>query len=248
MGKFSIHVQHYKATQLAGIDRHNRRLGQNHRNQQIDSTRTSNNITLKAVERSLYQDAKKLIEEEVLSKGHRVTKSSIWVTEICCTLPEGIEPERSEEYFRAIMEYFEKSGISIISQILHMDETTTHMHMDTIPLTEDGHLSRKRIWTRARLLQIHDELPKYLQERGFDVERGDHLEDFQSKDKAGMSMHKYKIYKEREKLKQQYNSLVTEYNELADKYNHVAKEQVELKRGNLRTAQNLIAQSRGISR
>lgn len=249
MGKFSIHIQHYKAPQLAGIDRHNRRLGKNHSNKQIDSARSKNNIVLKDVQKSLYQDTKKVIENEVLAHGNRVTKSSIWITEICCTLPDGIEWERSESYFRAIYDYFCRVfGEKLIAaSYIHLDESKPHLHLCMIPVV-DCHLSRKKVWTRKRLFELHDELPKYLREKGFDVERGDRLEDFELKDKANMPLRKYKIYQEKEKLKTAYNELVRDYNKLADKYNQVSREELALKRGNLRTAQSLIQQNREPSR
>lgn len=249
MGKLSLHVHHYKATQLVGIDRHNRRLGKNHSNKQIDPEKSKDNITLKVVEKSLYQDAKKRIEEEVIAKGNRVTKASVWVTEICCTLPEGIERERSEEYFRAIVDYFEEANgkDNILAAYIHNDESErNHLHLDIQPI-QDGHLTMKKVWTRKRLIEIHDKLPAYLRERGFEVERGDRLDDFESKNKANMPLRKYKIYQEKEKLKQQYNSLVTDYNKLADQYNRVVTEKTALQRKNLCTAQNLLQESRSRS-
>lgn len=250
MGKFSIHIKHYKAQQLAGIDRHNRRLGKNHSNKSIDGEKSRDNLTLRPVSESLYRDTKKRIQEEVIDKGHRVTKASVWITEICCTLPEGIEKNDSERYFGEIVKYFERAlgERNIISAYVHMDETKPHLHLCVVPITEEGRLSRKEVWTRKRLLALHDEIPKCLQNKGFNVERGDHLADFEDKKKAALSLKEYKAFQEREKLKQEYNGLVREYNELADKYNHVAKERVALKRGNLRIAQSVIAREREICR
>ena len=250
MGKFSIHIKHYKSQQLAGIDRHNRRLGQNHSNVNIDTGKSSKNLTLKPVEKSLFQDTKARIQKEVLDKGHRVTKASVWITEICATLPEGIAPERSREYFTAIVGYFENllGKENIMSAYVHLDESRPHLHLCAVPLTEDGHLSRKRVWTRERLFSLHDNLPVYLREKGFAVERGDRLEDFEVKNRARMPLHEYKIYKEREKLYKDYNALVQYYNTLADKYNQTAREHVALKKANYKAAREIIARDRMISR
>jgi hypothetical protein len=135
-----------------------------------------------------------------------------------------------------------------MSAYIHMDETTPHLHMDILPLTVDGHLSRKKIWTRQCLIQLHDELPDYLRGNGFDVVRGDRLEDFDSKDKAKMSFRAYKIYQEQEKIKGEYNSLVDEYNNLVDEYETVVAERRALNQGNLRIAQRIIARCRQPSR
>ena len=250
LGKFSIHIKHFKATQLAGIDRHNRRLGRQHSNRAIDNEKSASNIALKPVKESLYKDTKRRIQEKVLTAGHRVTKSSIWITEVCCTLPQGIAPERSRDYFGEIVAYLEKmlGKDNIVSAYIHMDETRPHLHLDVIPLTADGHLSRKKIWTRQRLIELHDQLPKYLREEGYEVERGDRLEDFEARDRARLPLREYKIYREKEKLRTEYNKLVKEYNELADKYNATAREQVALKKGNKKLAQAIVSRGREQSR
>lgn len=250
IGKFSIHVQHYRAQQISGIDRHNRRLSINHSNSNIDVSKSGDNITLKPVTDSLYKDVKKRIDREVLASGNRVTKNSIWVTEICCTLPAGIKLSETERYFNEIVKYFESTlgKDNIISAYIHMDETTPHLHLDVTNITPEKRLSRKEIWTRQRLIEIQDQLPTYLQAKGFCVERGDRLEDFEAKKKAHQPLKKYKIYREREKIKKEYNMLVDEYNGLAEKYNAVAKEHREIERGNLKTAKKIIARSQQISR
>jgi len=47
------------------------------------------------------------------------------------------------------------------------------MHLCSVPLTEDGRLSAKILFNRKSLLQLQSELPKYLQSKGFDVQRGE---------------------------------------------------------------------------
>lgn len=243
LGKFSLHVKHYKATQVVGIDRHNRRLTEKHSNSCIDAEKSKENITIVPVKESLYKDVKARIEQEVIAKGNRVTKASVWVSEICCSLPKGISQEDSESYFKEIVKYFENwlGKDNVMFACIHRDETLQHLHLAVTSITTDGKLSRKQIWTRQKLIEIHDELPKILREKGFDVERGDRLEDLEDKSTINLSLKEYKVFKEKAKLQNEFKELVNDYNHLVDVYNQSYRECVELKQHNIQMAQKVIA-------
>ena len=61
------------------------------------------------------------------------------------------------------------------SQILLMRAytwtSTPHMHLGIVPM-RDGKLSSKAMFDREELKKIQDELPQYLNEQGFELERG----------------------------------------------------------------------------
>mgnify|MGYP003294045333 CR=1 FL=1 len=195
------------------------------------------------IKESLYRDTKARLEKEVLSKGNRITKASVWISEICCTLPLGIETQRAESYFREIVQYFrETHGIdNIMSAYIHFDETTPHLHLCLTNVTPDGKLSRKELWTRQRLFEIHDKLPQRLQEKGFAVERGDHLEDFEEKKKSKLSLKQYKVFREKEKIREEYKELINDYNHLVDTYNESYRDCIELQQGNIKTAEQILS-------
>ena len=52
-----------------------------------------------------------------------------------------------------------------------MDESTPHMHLGIVPMVE-GKLSSKQMFNREELLKIQNDLPKYLNENGYDIHRG----------------------------------------------------------------------------
>ncbi|MBM6411742.1 MobV family relaxase, partial [Lacticaseibacillus paracasei] len=54
---------------------------------------------------------------------------------------------------------------------VHMDETTPHMHMGVIPLT-NGRLSAKSLFNREELRSVQAEFPEYLKSRFWKIERG----------------------------------------------------------------------------
>ena len=95
MAKFSFHCQCYKAGQLGGIDKHNRRLNKNYiSNPDIDTERSGQNRIYIAPKQSLYKDCKEQIEKRVVASGGRITKASNWICEAVFSYPEELPLER----------------------------------------------------------------------------------------------------------------------------------------------------------
>lgn len=233
MGKLSMHVKHFKASQINGIDNHNRRTFKNHSNENIDKNKSKDNIPLvePAGGKSLYRATKELIDKEV--KG-RITKASVWISEVCFSLPSDVPAERVQEYFATIVDFFQQKGAGrVMAAYVHRDEAHAgvshdHMHLSICPVT-NGKLSRKEIWTKQYLYELHREIPLFLQERGFNVERGSETKTLDDKIKASMPMREYKKFKEVEELaKNEIRELTTKYNELVDEYNDLLEETAEL--------------------
>ena len=84
-----------------------------------------------------------------------------------------LDPEQTKEFFQSVVDYFSenfgKQNVAYAS--VHLDETTPHMHMGVVPM-KDGKLSSKAVFTREKLTEIQEQLPKYMNEKGFDIERG----------------------------------------------------------------------------
>lgn len=203
MGVLALHGSNYKAGQLAALERHNFRQNRHYSNKEIDGNRTKENVVLVRSENSLYQEAKSRIEKEVAPYQKRaIRKDANWITEFVVTVPEGIREKSGEavRYCRAVVDYFgSRVGVdNIVSAVVHMDETTPHMHLDFTPII-DHKLSAKKIMTRQFLRSIHDELPRYLQKQGFAVERGAHEPEL-AREKS-RDIHRYK--KEMESQKQE---------------------------------------------
>lgn len=45
------------------------------------------------------------------------------------------------------------------------------MHMGIVPFAKENKSSAKRVFNRQALQEIQEELPRYLQEKGFKIER-----------------------------------------------------------------------------
>ena len=98
MAKFSFHCQCYKAGQLGGIDKHNRRLNKNYiSNPDINLERSKENRIYIAPKQSLYKDCKDIINKKVIANGGRVTKASNWICECIFSYPEELPIERLDE-------------------------------------------------------------------------------------------------------------------------------------------------------
>lgn len=203
MSKLAVHIAHYKKGAVGSIAGHNwykRGEHDQHSNQDIDQTRSKDNIALILPEEgSFYQSVKASVEA---STG-RVTSASVWVSEWCIYPPEQLQDPFTadkaevERYFRDVADWMKDNGYDVRLAIVHMDESTVHGHFDTVPITKDGRLSRKDIYTRAALNSIHTDLAKYLASKGWDIQRGESTKDKQVK---SVSVPEYKKQAEAEKI------------------------------------------------
>ena len=236
--KLAMHGHNYKATALNGLDKHNRRFNKEYGNLNINVARKEENILLITPVVSLYQDAKKRIEENVLVKGGRVTRASNWLTEFIIYGEPEMRREQAQKYFTLVVDYFaEKVGReNIISAVVHGDETHYHMHLDFTPITLDNRLSSKRIMTRQFLLSLHDELPKVLQAHGFHIERGESVKESE-RNLKGRSARQYKSEIEREKaeLLKQCGTAKLVREQLLNNNLSMAEKMVERERGKSKT-------------
>lgn len=169
MGKFSLHVEHFTREQIHGLEIHHLRKGKTHSNTEIDIQRSNQNIVLVKPNISVFQDVKTDIETKVTG---RVTKSSIWISEMVMTLPQDIPYEEATAYFKDCLDFLvEMFGMDCIKlAVIHMDETTPHCHFMIEPRTKDHRLSRKAIFTRDFLRELHQTFPRYLCACGWQLE------------------------------------------------------------------------------
>lgn len=170
-----IHAANYKKGSVGALEHHNLRENGTYSNKDIDGERTKENIILHQPEVSQYQNTKKIIEQRAVNQ---VRKNSIWQSEFIISsdkeffseLPRTEQNRFFQEAYNYLAQEFGEKNVTCAS--VHYDETTPHMHFDFVPMTEKDKLSRKEVMTRERLLKIQDNLPRYMQEKGFDVTRG----------------------------------------------------------------------------
>lgn len=81
--------------------------------------------------------------------------------------------EGSEKYFDQAYQFFCKryGEENIINATVHMDEANPHMHLGLVPVTKDGRLSAKEVFSPLALKQLQTDFAEKVGKR-FDLERG----------------------------------------------------------------------------
>lgn len=146
-------------------------------NEDIDLARTKYNLDLVESDQTLYQRVKERVEE-LKANGSRVQTNSVVMYSNILTVSEEQAniwgEEKTEAYFKTCYDFFcdEFGKDNVVSAKLHKDETAPHMHLHFVPVNkENGKLQARVSMNKAKINFIHDELPKFLRERGFDVVR-----------------------------------------------------------------------------
>lgn len=172
-------MEKMKVGNLGGAYRHNERIFKNHSNKDIDPNRSHLNyeLTDRDCSVSYEKQIKNYVNETKISK-RAIRKDAVlcdeWVITSDKKFFEDLNQEQVQEFFETAKKYFEeqygKQNIAYAS--VHLDESTPHMHMGVVPM-KDGKLSSKAMFDREELKSIQDKLPKYMNEHGFEVERGE---------------------------------------------------------------------------
>lgn len=167
-----------KVENLKGLERHNQRETQKHENVDIDTSRSHLNYDLVNDNSVNYQKAVMGYIEQNRKSTRAVRKDAVvadeWIIGSDQKYFKTLSAEDTRRFFEESQNYFgQKFGANNIRYaMVHMDETTPHMHMGIVPLTADGRLSSKTVFDRKTLKQVQDEFPKFMQTRGFNLERG----------------------------------------------------------------------------
>ncbi|XZM35542.1 MobV family relaxase (plasmid) [Clostridium perfringens] len=172
--EFAWNAQKNKMSDIKGKENEQERKGLI-RNKDIDLSKTHLNYDLVESNFNLYQRIKKRVEE--VRENSRIQKNSVVdVSNIITLNKEQFEEwgeDKSKEYFREVYNYFcdEFGKENVMSAKVHMDETTPHMHLHFVPI-KDGKLQCRSVLNQSRFNKVHTNAPKYLQEKGFNVVRG----------------------------------------------------------------------------
>lgn len=172
--EFAWNAQKNKMSDIKGKENEQERKGLI-RNKDIDLSKTHLNYDLVESNLNLYQRIKKRVEE--VKENSRIQKNSVVDVSNTITLnKEQFEEwgeDKSKEYFREVYNYFcdEFGKENVVSAKVHMDETTPHMHLHFVPIRDDK-LQCRSVLNQSRFNKVHTNAPKYLQEKGFNVIRG----------------------------------------------------------------------------
>ena len=167
----SLHFEKHKGS-TGGLQRHNEREpGQRHSNKNIKPDRTKDNIFLKPKDDRTYGER----VDDRLEAGYRGTKAirkdAVKMVEATVQLGGDITKESEETQIEALKEAYEElkemyGEENIISAVIHVDETTPHLHCDFVPLTKRGNLSAKDvIGDKKKMRRTQEKFLEAMQER-----------------------------------------------------------------------------------
>lgn len=172
------HMQKFTAGAVKGIEIHNQRTkeGVSHSNPDIDWSKSDLNYDLHNLENQSYH---KIIKNRIsqLDLKKAVRKDAIVMCNFIITSDkeyfDNKTPQEVNQYFLNSYDFLKNryGTENIISATIHLDETTPHMHFSFVPVTSDGRLSAKSIFTRSELNNLQTDFYKAIGEK-HGLERG----------------------------------------------------------------------------
>ena len=224
-------MQKMKSGNLVGIGNHNQRLTDNHSNKDIDTERSYLNYDLVNRTDNYKMDIQQFINDNK-SSSRAVRKDAVLINEWIITSDNQFFKDKDDkeikDFFDTAKSYFaDKFGDENIRYAqVHLDETTPHMHLGIVPFNDEYKLSAKTVFNRQALQAVQDELPTYLQERGFNLERGE-----KGSERKNLTVPEYK--KAKDELKEMTTTLEQRKSEVLalsnDKTPTIKKETLDLK-------------------
>jgi phage host-nuclease inhibitor protein Gam len=215
-----------KRTDLGGIQRENTRTATEYNNK-VAPGMDIFNVTLKESSNWL-QD----IDNEIKAAGAKARSNSVLALDTIYTASPQFFQERTnaenDKFFQDCLKFHNEHFGHIISAVVHYDETTPHLHIISVPLTQDGRLSaRDVIGNKAKMSKTQDAFFEQVG-RGYGLERGIHMDGQEKKQHISAQEHelreiKQEITREQERLEAAEHSEETARTR-AQKYRQTAAE------------------------
>ncbi|CEP46570.1 plasmid recombination-like protein [[Clostridium] sordellii] len=193
--EFAWNTQKNKLSDVKGKEIEQERKSDNLKNDDIDKSKTHLNYDLIQSNLNLYQRVKNRVD--AVRQNSRIQKNSVVMYSNVITVNKNEfqqwGTEKTKAYFQSVTEFFQNEfgKENVVSAKVHLDETTPHMHLHFVPISQEGKLQARKVMTPSKINKIHSDAPKFLQSKGFDVERG--------KGETGRKnikdIHKYKLEK-----------------------------------------------------
>lgn len=186
MGFAVIHMMKIGKGGLRGIQSHNQRERESRSNPDIDKDRSKDNYELMGSGNKNYTQEVNQRIELFASKTKTVRKDAVVLCNFIITSDEqtmkALSPSQQKGYFEDAVTFLSQryGAEMVVNATVHMDETTPHLHVGIVPITEDGRLSAKSIFTRTELQSLQTDFAKevgakYGLERGVEGSERTHL-------------------------------------------------------------------------
>lgn len=191
-----IHVQKLKGSAIGGVEIHSEREreGVSHTNPDIDWSKTEQNYQLHEPALHARGTYARRIDDRLREAGiARVRKDAVKLCGVVISSDREffahLSAEQQREFFQRSYDFMAAryGKENILSAVVHMDETTPHMHLYLVPVTQDNRLCCKEIFDKRGLAALHDEFYRevgkaYGLERGEGAEKGKRREHFDTQE------------------------------------------------------------------
>lgn len=197
VGYAVVHMMKIKSGAVGGIQSHNNREHEPKTNPDVDMSRSEDNYDLIPCDnykRSIKEKLSNLVESSRAVRKDAVVVCNFIVTSDNETM-EALGADHQREFFRDSVKWFsDRYGADrVLNATVHMDETTPHLHIGVMPITQDGRLSAKAIFTKTEMKAIQTEFArdvgeKYGLERGVEGSERTHLSEARFKEQKALEM------------------------------------------------------------
>lgn len=197
VGYAVVHMMKIKSGAVGGIQSHNNREHEPKTNPDVDMSRSEDNYDLIPCDnykRSIKEKMSNLVESSRAVRKDAVVVCNFIVTSDNETM-EALGADRQREFFQDSVKWFsDRYGADrVLNATVHMDETTPHLHIGVMPITQDGRLSAKAIFTKTEMKAIQTEFArdvgeKYGLERGVEGSERTHLSEARFKEQKALEM------------------------------------------------------------
>lgn len=197
VGYAVVHMMKIKSGAVGGIQSHNNREHEPKTNPDVDMSRSEDNYDLISCDnykRSIKEKLSNLVENSRAVRKDAVVICNFIVTSDNETM-NALGADRQREFFQDSVKWFsDRYGADrVLNATVHMDETTPHLHIGVMPITQDGRLSAKAIFTKTEMKAIQTEFArdvgeKYGLERGVEGSERTHLSEARFKEQKALEM------------------------------------------------------------
>lgn len=197
VGYAVVHMMKIKSGAVGGIQSHNNREHEPKTNPDVDMSRSEDNYDLISCDnykRSIKEKLPNLVESSRAVRKDAVVVCNFIVTSDNETM-NALGADRQREFFQDSVKWFsDRYGADrVLNATVHMDETTPHLHIGVMPITQDGRLSAKAIFTKTEMKAIQTEFArdvgeKYGLERGIEGSERTHLSEARFKEQKALEM------------------------------------------------------------
>lgn len=197
VGYAVVHMMKIKSGAVGGIQSHNNREHEPKTNPDVDMSRSEDNYDLISCDnykRSIKEKLSNLVENSRAIRKDAVVVCNFIVTSDNETM-DALGADRQREFFQDSVKWFsDRYGADrVLNATVHMDETTPHLHIGVMPITQDGRLSAKAIFTKTEMKAIQTEFArdvgeKYGLERGVEGSERTHLSEARFKEQKALEM------------------------------------------------------------